>query len=264
VPFARGNPVSRPADDIIKEIKEKEMQGFKEIVITGININKYQMSFPRRRESTLTDLLDLILQKTKIPRIRLSSIEPMQITNKFLKIFKNKRFCKHIHASLQSGSDKILKLMNRKYTSAEYIKMCKILKKNFPDIALTTDVIVGFPNETEEDFQKTLDLCQKAGFSKIHVFKYSKRKGTKAAEMSNQIPEDIKEKRCKILRNLSGEMEKMFIKSMTGKKKEVLFEKQKTKGLNEGFTDNYIKIRIKSDVILTNQILKVPIYIPKD
>jgi len=254
IPYSRGMPKSRPSDEIVDEINKKSSEGFKEIVITGINVNKYDAD-----GLTLTGLLKTIVKKTDIPRIRLSSIEPMQVSEEFLEVLGNKRFCKHLHASLQSGSDDILKKMNRNYSSSDYMEMSKKLVQNIPGIALTTDIITGFPGETDENFLESINLSKNVGFSKIHVFKYSKRKGTKAAEMDDQISEEVKNNRSLQLREVSAQLRDNFIKSQIGKTTKVLFEKKNKDGFYEGLTGTYIKVYVNANLSenLINSIISV-------
>jgi len=239
VPFARGREQSRSSIEILEEIENKISNGYKEIVITGINIGQW-----KENGKDLADLIEMILEKTKVERLRLSSIEPQNFSNKFLSLFKDSRFCHHLHISLQSGSDEILKKMRRHYDTSLFSGMVKNLRKAVPHFGITTDIIVGFPGETDELFKETLDYVQKIGFSKIHIFPYSKRKGTLAADMPDQIPSIIKKKRCAVLSKLEKKMRFEFYRNNIGRNEEVLFEQEKTKGVIYGFTSNYIKTRI--------------------
>jgi len=239
VPFARGREQSRPLGEIIKEINNKIKNGYKEIVITGINIGMW-----KEDNKDLADLIEIILDQTKVERLRLSSIEPQNFSKKFLNLFTNTRFCPHLHISLQSGSDEILKKMRRHYNTKLFTEMVENLRKAVPHFGITTDVILGFPGETDDLFKETLEYVQKIQFSKIHIFPYSKRKGTLAAEMPDQIPSAIKEKRCVILSKLEKKMRLDFYKNNIGRNEEVLFEQQNKKGIMNGFTSNYIKTRI--------------------
>jgi len=251
IAYARGPEVSYPITRIMKEVKLKESQGFKEIVLTGIHIGSF-----KRGKIDLTDLIWKILEETNIPRVRLSSIEPQNFSAKFLKLFQNPRFCKHLHISLQSGCDKTLKRMNRRYTAKQYEEVCKKLLKACPDLAITTDVITGFPGETEQDHKKSMDFARKIGFAKLHVFPFSPRPKTPAYKMPDQIPTKTKQARAKEFRKLGTELRKSFITSQLGKEHEVLFEETRDNKTFTGLTNNYIKIKMPGKD-LTNKILKV-------
>ena len=229
VPFLRGKPKSMAAGRIIQLIKEKQAQGFKEIVLTGINIGLYG--------NGLDNLLKKILAQTSIERIRLGSLWPTHISDKLINLYSgNHRLCPHFHLSIQSGSDKILKSMNRSYTVAKIQQITQKCRVKIPNINFTCDIIVGFPGETDNDFQASKDLIKSIGFSKVHVFKYSKRPRTKAARMPLQIPEKIKQDR-------SRELIKIELKSPS-KKLSILWEGKKN-GYWYGFTANYIKTKRK-------------------
>jgi threonylcarbamoyladenosine tRNA methylthiotransferase MtaB len=251
IAHARGPEVSYPITRIMKEIKLKEKQGFKEIVLTGIHIGSF-----RRGKIDLADLIWKILEETSIPRVRLSSIEPQNFSAKFLKLFKNPRFCKHLHISLQSGCDKTLKRMNRRYDSKKYEEVCKRLFKACPDLAITTDVITGFPGETEQDHKKSMTFAKKIGFAKLHVFPFSPRPKTPAYSMSGQLPNNIKLERAKEFRKIGAELRKGFIKSQLGKENDVLFEETRDNKTFTGLTTNYIKVKMPGKN-LTNKIQKV-------
>ena len=237
---ARGASKNRPIDEIIKEVNQHIKNGFNEVVLTGINIGAYGASKTTKpEESRLAELLETILQKTDIQRIRLSSMGPQYFSDKLFDILKNPRICRHIHLSIQSGSDSVLKRMNRYYTAIDVEQIIERLKKDIPGIAITTDIIVGFPEETDEKFEETLDFVKRNKLAKVHVFPYSIRKDTLAAKME-QVPDDIKKQRAKKLQSLADEQRREFIESQIGKKVSVLWERE-----DEGLTDNYIRIRIK-------------------
>jgi threonylcarbamoyladenosine tRNA methylthiotransferase MtaB len=260
IPFVRGREKSFLVDEIMAEIKEKEKLGFKEIVLTGINIGNWKGEEKSRR-LTLSELIIKILNETKIPRVRLSSIEPQNFDKNFEKLFTEKkyssRFCPHMHMSLQSGSDRVLKAMRRHYDTKLFKKVAQKLKKMASEIALTTDVIVGFPGETEKDFLDTCRFVKEIGFAKVHVFPYSKRAGTLAALMDNQVPENLKKERAKKLQNISDTLRKKFIAANSGKTFPVLIEHKSKNGYFEGFTPNYIKAKIRSTKNLENQIVNI-------
>ncbi len=251
VPFARGREKSTPFYEIIEEINDKVDKGYKEAVLTGINIGAY-----KNNNLDLADLIELILRDTKIERLRLSSIEPQNFNYKFLELLKDKRFCQHLHISLQSGCDETLKLMRRRYDTNMYFEMIKSLRKAAPNISITTDIIVGFPGETEGHFIETINFIKKVGFSKIHIFPYSKRTGTAAATFPNQIPENVKKERCIYLSEIEKQLRHDFYEKNLNKTEEVLIESIDKKGFAIGFTSNYLKTRIHSN-LKTNQIVPV-------
>ena len=254
IPYARGRVRSRKIENIIKEVEQIVDNGMKEIVITGIHIASYGKDF--NYEITLIDLLEELNKIEGLKRIRLGSIEPTIITEEFVnRLSKLEKICDHFHLSLQSGCDETLKRMNRRYTCDEFENGTKILREKFPNAALTTDIIVGFPGETDEEFNKTYEFLKRVAFYKMHVFKYSQRKGTKAAVMPNQIDGTIKEERSKTLLQLSDENEKMYNSKYIGKQVEVLFE-EKDGEFYKGHTTNYIEVFAKGDN-LENKIVTV-------
>lgn len=256
IPYARGPIRSRDEEDILKEVKNLALNGFKEVVLTGIHVASYG------KDNHKTDLLSLIKRVNEIDgieRIRLSSVEPNIVTEEFARdLSQMPKVCNHFHLSLQSGCDKTLKAMNRRYTTEKYMDSVNILRKYMPDCGITTDIIVGFPGETEEDFVQSCDFAKKVNFSKIHVFPYSPKKGTPAAVMKNQIPAEIKNKRANELIKISDGMEDEFIKKHIGKVIDVLFEKSEN-GYFEGHTSNYIHVKAESKNNIRNMILPVKI-----
>ncbi|ACL76583.1 tRNA (N(6)-L-threonylcarbamoyladenosine(37)-C(2))-methylthiotransferase MtaB [Ruminiclostridium cellulolyticum] len=260
IPYARGPIRSRKPDDIIEEVKHLAESGFLEIVLTGIHLASFG------REIKDTNLLDII-KKTHsidgIKRIRLGSLEPTTITEEFVDaVGRLPKLCPHFHLSLQSGCDKTLAEMNRKYRTDEYRKSVELLKNNIPDVAITTDLMVGFPGETEEDFLMSRDFAEEIGFSKIHVFKYSPRKGTPAAVMKNQIGPEEKERRSEIMLDLSDELEKKYMEGFVGRNMEVLYEQemQGKEGYIEGLTKNYIRVMAKGDSNLKGKLMETKLY----
>ena len=240
IPYARGRVRSRKPESIISEITKIAEKDIKEVVITGIHIASYGKDF--KEEYKLIDLLEEINKIDGIERIRLGSIEPLLITDEFVKRLKKlDKICHHFHLSLQSGCDETLKRMNRRYTTEQFKEIVKRLRNTYSDVNLTTDIIVGFPGETEEEFEKTYQFLDEIKFYKMHVFKYSQRKGTKAAVMQNQIPGDIKELRSRRLIELSNKNEFEINQKYIGKKVEVLFEEEK-EGVFKGHTANYILV----------------------
>lgn len=255
IPYARGRIRSRKPEIILSEISKIADNGIKEIVITGIHIASYGKDF--NEDYKLIDLLEDINKIEGIKRIRLGSIEPLLITEEFLKrLNKLEKICHHFHLSLQSGCDETLKRMNRKYTTEQFREIVKMLRNTYSDVNLTTDIIVGFPGETEEEFQRTYEFLKEINFYKMHIFKYSPRKGTRAAVMENQIDGKIKEERSKKLIELSNKNELEYNKSYIGKDIEVLFEEEK-EGIYQGHTQNYILVHYESKEKLENEILKV-------
>lgn len=256
IPYAKGRVRSRKLESVVKEITEIATKGIKEVVITGIHVASYGIDFDNN--TRLIDLLEAIQKIDGIERIRLGSLEPNIITEEFVnRLKKVTKMCDHFHLSLQSGCDETLKRMNRKYTAETFEKEVNLLRKTFPDVALTTDVIVGFPGETEEEFNETYKYLSKIRFTKLHVFKYSPRKGTVAAKMKNQIDSTVKEKRSHKLIELSNECEIEFLDRYVGKELKVLFEKQDGEYI-KGHTTNYLVVKAK-ETELENQIKDVKI-----
>ena len=257
IPYARGRVRSRKIENIVNEIKDIAQKGIKEIVITGIHIASYGIDF--KEEIGLIDLLKEINNIKGIERIRLGSLEPKLITQRFVEdLRKIEKICNQFHMSLQSGCDETLKRMNRKYTTQDFEKGVQILKKAYPDLLLTADIIVGFPGETEKEFDTTYEFLKKIGFYKIHTFKYSKRKGTVAEKMPNQITNKIQEERSKKIIELSNEMQNIYNNNYIGKKVQVLFE-EKEGEYYKGHTTNYMMIQVKSKENLENKIETVNI-----
>ena len=255
IPYARGRVRSRKKESIISEISQIAEKGIKEVVITGIHIASYGKDF--KEEYKLIDLLEEINEIEGIKRIRLGSLEPLLITEEFVERLKKlEKICHHFHLSLQSGCDETLKRMNRRYTTEQFRNIVNILKNAYEDVNLTTDIIVGFPGETEEEFSKTYKFLEEIKFYKMHIFKYSPRKGTKAAVMENQIQGNIKEERSKKLIELSNKNEFEYNSEYVGQEVEVLFEEEKS-GIYMGHTQNYIMVYCKSKKNLDNKIVNV-------
>ena len=261
IPYARGRVRSRNAESIIKEITQIAQNGIKEVVITGIHVASYGRDFGN--ENGLIELLEKINNIEGIKRIRLGSLEPKIITEEFMqRLSKLEKMCHHFHLSLQSGCDETLKRMNRKYTTAEVKEIIERLRRYYDDVMLTTDIIVGFPGETEEEFETTYQFLKEVKLYKMHVFQYSPRKGTRAAVMPNQIDGNIKEARSKKLIELSNENQKMYNQQLVGKEVEILFEdKEIENGITyfRGHTQNYILVKYKTDENLENTLKNVKI-----
>lgn len=255
IPYARGRVRSRQPKHIISEIEKIANEGIKEVVITGIHIASYGKDFSE--DYKLIDLLEEINKIEKIQRIRLGSIEPLLITEEFVERLKKlEKVCHQFHLSLQSGCDETLKRMNRRYTTDQFRNIAQILRESFEDTMLTTDIIVGFPGETEQEFNKTYEFLKEIKFYKMHVFKYSPRKGTKAAVMENQIDGSKKEERSKKLIELSNKNQHEYNEKYVGQEVEVLFEEKKD-GIYKGHTKNYILVHCLTDENLENKIVKI-------
>ncbi|QQK07640.1 tRNA (N(6)-L-threonylcarbamoyladenosine(37)-C(2))-methylthiotransferase MtaB [Miniphocaeibacter halophilus] len=258
IPYARGPIRSRDLNEIYEEALLLSKNDFKEIILTGIHVASYGLDL--KSNVSLVDVIEKIATINNIKRIRLSSLEPRIINDDFLSRVKNtNKFCDHFHLSLQSGSDKILKLMNRKYDTKEYLEKVELIRKYFPDAGITTDIIVGFPNETEEDFQDTLKFVNKVAFSKIHVFKYSPRSGTKASKMKNQVDGNIKKLRSSTLIEESKKLTNNFLKEFIGKDLEVLFEEKTDNKIISGYSTNYIRVSTNYNKEFINKIVKTKI-----
>lgn len=275
IPYVRGRIRSRQPEDIVKEVERLAGAGYKEVVLTGIHASSYGMDFINHKmdldswvkmKGEKKDLLYLIGQIHKvdgIKRIRLSSIEPRIITEEFAKkLSELPKVCPHFHLSMQSGCDETLKRMNRHYTSKEYYEKCVLLRKYFEHPAITTDVIVGFPGETEEEFETTRKFIEKVEFYETHVFKYSRRNGTKAANMPNQVPEQEKARRSQILLELCRIKKAEFEEQMVGRTVEVLLEDiVERDGIRyrTGHTKEYVKVAVNADDTSENEILEMTI-----
>ena len=260
IPFARGRVRSRAKEDVVREVTELAANGYQEVVLTGIHLSSYGVDLENE------NLLSLILAVNEIEgikRIRLGSLEPRIITEDFVKTISGlEKMCPHFHLSLQSGCDETLRRMNRRYTSEEYYEKCMLLRKYFAHPALTTDVIVGFPGETEEEFEKSKAVIDKVDFYETHIFKYSKREGTKAAVMDNQIPEQIKTARSNELLELGQKKRIKYEEQFVGTTVEVLMEEQiKIDGENYqvGHTKEYVKVALKTEANLQNKLVDIQI-----
>ncbi|SNT14965.1 threonylcarbamoyladenosine tRNA methylthiotransferase MtaB [Anaerovirgula multivorans] len=258
IPYARGPIRSRNRSEIIREIKNLVDHGFKEVVLTGIHVASYGKDL--QEKNALLEILKEANEIEGLERIRLSSLEPTLFTDEFLhELSKVSKLCEHFHLSLQSGCDRILKKMNRKYTTAEYREIVKRIRQVYPKVALTTDIIVGFPGETNEDFQETYRFVEEIAFSSIHVFKYSPRKGTPAASFEEQVDGKAKHIRSEKLIALGGTLQKDYYQQFIGSVKTVLFEtlSKEKKGYIEGYTDNYLKVLAEVDITLEGKLENV-------
>ncbi len=256
IPFARGKIISKPLQHIIDEAVAIAQNGYREIVLTGIHLSSYGIDLDG---VGLADAINAVGNIDGIERIRLGSLEPMIISKAFLEKVKDcKKLCPSFHLSLQSGCDKTLEAMNRKYTSDEYRQAVKLLREYYHDCAITTDVIVGFPGETDEDFKASLEFVREIGFAKVHIFPYSKRKGTKAAVMPLQIDKKAKQQREKQLCEVETDSRLKYIDSMIGTSQNVLVERC-TDNICVGFSKNYISIKFEGNESLVNTIVNVKI-----
>lgn len=254
IPYARGRVRSRNPKIVIEEIEKIAKEGIQEVVITGIHIASYGKDF--KENYKLIDLLEQINKIDGIKRIRLGSIEPLLITEEFLtRLSKLEKICHQFHLSLQSGCDETLERMNRRYTTKQFKEIVQNLREIYEDVILTTDIIVGFPQESDEEFEKTYQFLKEIKFYKMHIFKYSPRKGTKAAQMKGQIDARIKDERSQKLIELSNQNQEEYHKKYLGKEVEVLFEEEKN-GYYQGHTKNYILCMIKSKENLENKIVE--------
>jgi threonylcarbamoyladenosine tRNA methylthiotransferase MtaB len=254
VPYVRGRAVSRPLKDIIDNIEKLIIAGYKEIVLTGVNISCYSYD-----GSNFDDLVEMVL---KIPgdfRVRISSVEPEGFGDKFIKLFDDPKLCPHLHLCLQSGSDNILSKMHRVYSKADYLNIVEKFKSRCPSINLTTDIIVGFPGETDEDFLETCKMAENIGFSHIHTFKYSVRRGTDAVNLPDHVPEDIKHERSKIIRRLSDNNKLAYRRSLINKTQRVLIERITPGGLASGYGECYVPVRFKNSAFMRNTLVTVHI-----
>ena len=275
IPYARGRIRSRGIASVLSEVKKLALKGYKEVVVTGIHLSSYGLDFVEEtyemkdyspfKYEYLLEVLKKINEIQGIERIRLGSLEPRIITSDFLSGLKQvTKLCPHFHLSLQSGCDEILKRMNRKYDGRKYIESLKLLREFYVNPAITTDVIVGFPMESEEEFAVTENFLKECQFSMMHIFKYSRRKRTVADKMTGQIPEEVKTERSKKLLTLNEKMNKSYCELFVGKEAELLFEEKTTfngEAYYSGHTDNYIKVMLPTQLVncqnLENQIIKV-------
>lgn len=257
IPYARGPIRSREPQEVVAEVKRLAENGFKEVVLTGIHVASYGKD---RRDTSLLDILKQVHEVEGIERIRFSSIEPNVVTEEFAQTMAAlPKVCDHFHLSLQSGCDKTLKEMNRKYDTEKYRQAAATLRKYLPKVALTTDIIVGFPGETEEDFRESYAFAEEIGFAKIHVFPYSPKRGTPAAARKDQLLNAVKAERSHTLIQLSDRMAADFLADAVGTDAEVLYERAVGDGIYEGHTTNYMKVHGRSETDLTNRIAKTHI-----
>ncbi len=259
IPYARGPLRSRAQDSVLKEVLRLGQAGVREVILTGIHLGAYGME--RNQEGELEELLSRLLSSDYEGRIRLSSIEVTEVSDQLLNLLGHDKVCSHLHLPLQSGSNSILEAMNRPYTSEFFKNRVKEIKKIIPDIAITTDVIVGFPGETENDFQKTKQLIEQVGFSRMHVFTFSAREGTPAADMSDQVASRTKNSRSQKLRRINKRLRKQFQQKLINRTQEILVEEKRDPktGLLNGLTGNYVRILAEGEDSLKGRLLEVKI-----
>jgi threonylcarbamoyladenosine tRNA methylthiotransferase MtaB len=254
VPKVRPHEYSLPASQIVDEVKQKVALGYKEVVLTGTKVGSY-----RDGSTDLRDLVQLILTSTCIERLRLSSLQPSEISSEFLALWQDERLCRHFHLALQSGSETVLQRMKRSYSLDQYQKTVNLIKKKIPEVAITTDIMVGFPGEIDEDFKQSYSFYQQAGFANIHVFPFSPRPETAAARMPEQIKDKVKQERNQRMLELSRSSRRRFCEQFLEQTMPVLWEKETSpgSGIYSGLTDNYIRVFAHSEKPLDNEITPV-------
>jgi threonylcarbamoyladenosine tRNA methylthiotransferase MtaB len=276
IPFARGKDHSRSPQDIVAEVKSLVDSGYKEIILTGVQISAYRHSIATSREAigdkaispsslkdylapsshgmtyALRDLVAAILSETNVPRLRLTSIAPWDLDESLLELWNDPRLCRHLHLSLQSGSDTVLKRMRRPYTTAQFAHAVELARNKITDLGITTDVIVGFPGESDVEFEQSMEFVRAMQFSRVHVFPYSKRDGTIAANLPLQVTDAVKESRAKQMQAIADASQRQFARQFIGKSLHVLWESVERNQWS-GYTDNYIRIIAESDKDLRNQ-----------
>lgn len=252
IPMVRGRSTSRPASDIYQNIREVVTHGFKEIVLTGVNMGRYQ-----HEGTSFEKLVENILQIEGDFRVRVSSIEPDQFSDRFLQLFQHEKLAPHMHVCLQSGSEDTLLRMKRFYTAAQFRDICQRIRRFRPDFNLTTDIIVGFPGETETTFAESCDFAREIGFSHIHTFKYSVRTGTKAANLPNHVPERVKSERSEMMRHISLQNKTQYFEMMQGRVQRMLIERIDNKSVARGYGENYIPIQVKAKGLQRNTFINV-------
>jgi threonylcarbamoyladenosine tRNA methylthiotransferase MtaB len=251
IPSTRGAQRSRSLSEVVAEIRQLVRQGFREVVLTGVQISAYRWG-----EERLAGLVRTVLAETDVPRLRLTSIAPWDLDEELLDLWKNRRLCRHLHLSLQSGSTATLRRMHRPYTAESYLALLARVRSAVPGVAVTTDVIVGFPGETEEEFTASLATVEAAGFAKVHVFPYSPRPGTEAEKMPRQVSPDDKKERMERMLATAARAEREFQRAHLGKRETVLWEKPKG-GMGQGLTDNYLRVLCQDGAALRNRFSEV-------
>ena len=251
VPLVRGTEESVPVEQVVADLRQRVDEGCKEAVLTGTEIGSYSYG-----GANLKELIECILAETAVTRLRLSSLQPQEISPEFIGLWRDSRICPHFHLSLQSGSDRVLSRMKRRYSTADYQQAVSLIREVVPEAAITTDIIVGFPGETEAEFGESYDFCRRMGFARIHVFPYSARQGTEAVQMPHQVGDKVKKQRSQKMLALAGESARNFRQRFLGRTMPVLWEKR-NRGIWSGLTDNYIKVYTRSSEDLTNNLMPV-------
>jgi threonylcarbamoyladenosine tRNA methylthiotransferase MtaB len=255
VPLVRRREKSLSVEQVVAEVKDRVANGYMEVVLTGTEVGSYSYD-----STGLKGLLERILTDTDIDRVRLSSLQPQEISPDFINLWRDSRLCPHFHLSLQSGSDSVLRRMKRRYTMADYQRAVSLIRTTRPEAAITTDVIIGFPGETGAEFQESYDFCMEMGFSRIHVFPYSRRDGTEAAHFPSQVSNETKKERSRGMLTLAEESAWSFREQFLDRTISVLWEQRNSSGIWSGFTDNYIKVYARSNGDLTNRLLPVRLF----
>ena len=251
VPLVRGREKSLPVDQVVAEVRHRVAQGYKEVVLTGVKIGSFNYN-----GVNLNGLLEHILIETGVERLRLSSLQPQEISPELIGLWRDQRLCPHFHLSLQSGSHEVLSRMKRRYSLSDYEHSVSLIRTLLPEAAITTDVMVGFPGETAQEFEESYEFCRRMEFARIHVFSYSPRQGTQAARMPLQVGDKVKKERSQQMLSLARESAQNFSQRFLGRTMPVLFEQQ-SNGIWSGHTDNYIRVYTKTSHDLTNKLLPV-------
>jgi threonylcarbamoyladenosine tRNA methylthiotransferase MtaB len=249
VPLVRGREKSLPVDQVVDEVRHRVAQGYREVVLTGVKIGAYDYD-----GVNLKGLLERLLNETGVDRLRLSSLQPWEISPELIELWRDQRLCPHFHLSLQSGSNGVLSRMKRGYSVSDYEQSVSLIRALLPEAAITTDVMVGFPGETEEEFEESYDFCRRVGFARIHVFSFSPRQGTQAARLPHQVSEEVKKERSQKMLALAKQSAQDFSRRFLGRTVPVLFEQQ-SNGVWSGHTANYIKVYTRTTADLTNKLL---------
>lgn len=254
VPQVRGRERSLPIERVVAQVKEKVEAGYKEVVLTGTKIGNYGRGMP---ETNLKGLIERVLTETGVERLRLSSLQPQELTPDLVKLWADPRLCPHLHIPLQSGSDAVLQRMRRRYSIVDYEREISLIREMIPDVAIATDIMVGFPGESEREFEESYRFYERIGFARIHVFPYSLRVGTMAAGMPHQIGEDVKRERSQRMLELAQKSAQRFREHWLGQIRPVLWEKEIEPGIWSGLSDNYLRVFTKSKEPLTNRLLRL-------
>lgn len=252
VPYIRGREHSLPLEEVLREIKARVAAGYREVTLTGTKIGAYRLN-----GDGLTRLVEHVLSQTELPRLRLSSLQPQELTPELINLWADDRLCPHLHIPLQSGSEAILRRMNRRYSIADYERAASLVREAIPELAITTDILVGFPGEGEREFEESYRFCEKLGFANIHVFPYSTRHGTAATRTPNQVKEKVKKERSRRMLVLAEQSRQKFRQQFLGRTMAILWERESEQGVWSGLTANYLRVFTRSEQQLTNRLLPV-------